>query len=142
MPRLGPNGRCKGCLHPDRVRIERMLAAGASLKATARKFKISYHALRRHWHGHVGAEIRAAHIAGAGVTKDELEELNADESLSVLDHLRVVRQRLYLGLDACTATGDRMGLSNIAGRLHENFQLLAKLTGCLAGRCSTSTTMS
>jgi hypothetical protein len=34
--------------------------------------------------------------------------------------------------DACTATGDRMGLSNIAERLHENFQLLAKLTGELS----------
>jgi hypothetical protein len=32
-----PNGRCQGCNHLERVRIERLLAAGASIKAAARK---------------------------------------------------------------------------------------------------------
>jgi hypothetical protein len=27
-----PTGRCQGCNHPERVRIERFLAAGASIK--------------------------------------------------------------------------------------------------------------
>jgi hypothetical protein len=31
------------------MRVERLLAAGASIKGTARKFDIDYHALRRHW---------------------------------------------------------------------------------------------
>jgi len=39
-------GRCQGCNHLDPVRIERLLAAGASIKGTARKFGIDYHALR------------------------------------------------------------------------------------------------
>ena len=43
------SGRCQGCNHLERVRIERLLAAGASIKAAARKFAIDYHALRRHW---------------------------------------------------------------------------------------------
>jgi hypothetical protein len=41
------SGRCQGCNHLERVRIERLLAAGASIKAAARKFGIDYHALRR-----------------------------------------------------------------------------------------------
>src|SRR5207237_4083126 len=57
-------GRCQGCNHPERVRIERLLAAGASIKGAARKFAIDYHALRRHWRNHVSAEARAAYIAG------------------------------------------------------------------------------
>jgi len=40
-------GRCQGCNHLERVRIERLLAAGASIKGSARKFAIDYHALRR-----------------------------------------------------------------------------------------------
>jgi hypothetical protein len=33
-------GRCQGCNHLERVRIERLLAAGASIKGAARKFAI------------------------------------------------------------------------------------------------------
>ena len=46
-------GRCQGCKHLERARIERLLAAGASIKGTARKFAIDHHALRRHWINHV-----------------------------------------------------------------------------------------
>src|SRR5438270_3675148 len=53
-----------------------LLAAGASIKGAARKFAIDYHALRRHWRNHVSAEARAAYIAGAGATKDQLEEIH------------------------------------------------------------------
>src|SRR6516165_12521516 len=74
-------GRCQGCNHIERVRSARLLAAGASIKGTARKFEIDYHALRRHWINHVSPEARAAYIAGAGATKDQLEEIVADESL-------------------------------------------------------------
>ena len=47
----------------------------------ARKFAIEYHALRRHWRNHVSAEARAAYIAGAGATKDQLEEIVADSKV-------------------------------------------------------------
>jgi hypothetical protein len=79
-------GRCRGCNHPERVRIERLLAAGASIKGAAQKFAIDYHALPRHWINHVSADPRAAYIAGAGVAKDQLEEVVADESLALTDH--------------------------------------------------------
>ena len=66
-------GRCNGCNHPERVRIERFIAAGASIKGAARKFDIDYHALRRHWTNHVSAEARAGYVAGAGATKTSLK---------------------------------------------------------------------
>src|SRR6267142_6463468 len=90
-------GRCQGCNHLERVRIERLLAAGASIKGTARKYAIDPHALRRHWINHVSAEARATYIAGAGATKDQLEEIVADESLALIDHYRAVRGGLYKG---------------------------------------------
>src|ERR1700759_2588420 len=86
-----PTGRCQGCNHPERVRIERFLAAGASIKGAARKFDIDYHALRRHWRNHVSGEARASYVAGAGATQDQLEENVADESLALIDHYRIVR---------------------------------------------------
>src|SRR5262249_37802659 len=94
-----PTGRCQGCNHPERVRIERFLAAGASIKGAARKLAINYHALRRHWRNHVSAEARATYIAGAGASKDQLEEFVAHESLGLLDHYWIIRGALYPGLE-------------------------------------------
>src|SRR5215469_16441931 len=117
-----PTGRCQGCNHSERVRIERVLAAGASIKGAARKFDIDYHALRRHWTNHVSAEARAGYVAGAGASKDRLEELVADESLGLIDHYRIVRGALYKGFTAATELGDSNSLALLAGRLHENFR--------------------
>jgi hypothetical protein len=80
-PKGSRTGRCQGCNHVERVRIERLLAAGASIRGAARKFAIDYHALRRHWVNHVSPEARATYIAGAGATKDQLEEIVADANL-------------------------------------------------------------
>src|SRR5437899_5874895 len=99
-------GRCQGCNHPERVRLERFLAAGASVKGAARKFAIDYHALRRHWRNHVSAEARAVYMAGAGVAKDQLEQIVDDESVALIDHYRIVRGALYKGLSAASELGD------------------------------------
>ena len=104
-----------GCNHLERVRIERLLAAGTSIRAAARKFQIDYHALRRHWINHVSAEARAAYIAGAGATKDQLEEVVADESLALIDHYRLVRGALYKGFSAASEAGDGSALALLAG---------------------------
>jgi hypothetical protein len=122
-------GRCKGCNHLERVRIERLLAAGASIKGTARKFEIDYHALRRHWINHVSPEARAKYIAGAGASRDQLESVVADESLAVIDHYRIVRSALYKSFGAASEVADRNSLALLAGRLHENFRDCCRLTG-------------
>src|SRR5215472_16039931 len=119
-------GRCN---HRERARIERLLAAGASIKGTARKFQIDYHALRRHWINHVSAEARAAYIAGAGATKDQLEEVVAGESLALIDHYRIVRGALYKGFSAASEAGDGSALALLAGRLHENLRDSGRLSG-------------
>src|SRR5215470_9666566 len=75
-------GRCQGCNHSERVRIERFLVAGASINGTARKFDVDYHALRRHWTNHVSAEARAGYVVGA-------EEFVADEALGLISAQRM-----------------------------------------------------
>jgi len=111
------------------VRIERLLAAGASIKGGARKFAIDYHALRRHWRNHVSAEARATYVAGAGASKDQLEEIVAGESLGLIDHYRIVRGALYRGFSAAAELADSNSLALLAGRLHENFRDCGRLTG-------------
>jgi hypothetical protein len=108
------------------VRIERLLAAGASIKGAARKFAIDYHALRRHWRNHVSAEARAAYIAGVGATKDQLEEIVADETLALIDHTASSAERFAKGV----APPPRWGTA-IRWRFsrHENFRDCGRLTG-------------
>jgi hypothetical protein len=131
MPRQkgSRTGQCQGCNHLERQRIERLLAAGASIKGTARKFEIDYHALRRHWINHVSPDARAAYIAGAGATKDQLEEIVADESLALIDHYRIIRCGLYKGFGAASELGDGNALAQLAARLHENLRDSGRLTG-------------
>ena len=93
----------------------RVAFALGGIKGAARKFAIDYHALRRHWINHVSAEARAAYIAGAGATKDQLEEVVADESLALIDHYRNVRAGLYKGFGAASEIGDCNALALIAG---------------------------
>src|SRR6201981_935993 len=114
-------GRCQGCNHLERVRIERLLAAGASIKGAARKFAIDYHALRPHWRNHVSAEARAAHIAGAGASKDQLEEIVADESLALIDHYRIVHGALYIGFGAASELGGRQFAGAACGAVAREF---------------------
>src|SRR5207302_6035949 len=92
-----------------------------------RKFALDKHALRRHWRNHVSAGARAAYLAEA--TKDQLEELVADETLALIDHYRIVRSGLYKGFGAASELGDPSSLALLAGRLHENFRDCGRLTG-------------
>ena len=62
-------------------------------------------------------------------TKDQLEEIVADESLGLIDHYRIVRGALYKGFSAAAELGDGNALALLAGRLHENFRDCGRLTG-------------
>jgi len=75
------------------------------------------------------AEARAAYIAGAGASKDQLEELVADETHSLIGHYRIVRGVLYKGFGTASELGDGNSLALLAGRLHENFRDCGRLTG-------------
>src|SRR5215510_6841940 len=89
-PKGSRTGRYQGCNHVERVRIERFLAAGASIKGAARKFAIDYHALRRHWRNHVSAEARATYIAGAAATQGPARR-DCRGRVSRADRMRALR---------------------------------------------------
>jgi hypothetical protein len=123
---------CQVCRHGERQRVELLLAAGASIRMTAKKFGLHRDALGRHWRGHVEEERKAALIAGPDVKLNQLQERAADETMSLLDHMKYVRQGLYKMFDLSIVTGDKNGTAILAGRLQENFQMWAKLTGELS----------
>lgn len=108
-----------------------LLAGGAGVRAVARKFGVSPHALYRHWNGHVDDARKASLIAGP-VRLTELADRAADESGSLIDHFIILRNTLYRRLDVCDAAGDANQVSALAGRIIELLREMGKLTGVLA----------
>jgi hypothetical protein len=97
----------------------------------AKKFAVPYHALRRHARNHLTPEQKAQHFAGAALSRDELAEEVADESIGYLDHYRISRARIYAGLRVADEARDLGHLDRLTGRLHENLRDSARLTGDL-----------
>jgi hypothetical protein len=126
-----PSGRCVVCTHPDKVRIELLLAGGSGQKAVGRKFGISKDSVWRHWTRHVDAQTRARLIMGP-VQMHALAAQIAEENTSVLENLRVTRAGLYQLYDAALEAGDRTAGALIAGKIHQNLQITARITGELA----------
>jgi len=127
-----PKGTCSVCRHPERARLEVLLAGGgASHRAVARRFNLSRHAVDRHWMRHVTAERKACLVFGP-VEREALAARVAEESESVLDHFKAVRSALYDLLTKAHAAGDGQTGALLSGRLHENLNSIARLTGQLA----------
>lgn len=122
---------CGICQHVERTRIELMLAGGASRRAVAEKYGLAATSVRRHWTKHVSPERRAQLVMGP-VQRAALAARVAEESESVLDHLKVVRAGLYALFDAAVEAGDRNGGAILAGRLIVCLEKIGHITGQLA----------
>lgn len=129
-PKDVPSGQCITCLHVDRQRAELLLAGGAGLRAVGRKFNIPYHSLRRHWMNHVSQDRRAQLITGP-LKPMELATRAAEEGLSLLDHVAMVRSALMSRFLTAAESDDRMGTAHVGGRLIDCLRLTAQLTGDL-----------
>jgi hypothetical protein len=126
----GPNGKCAACRHADRYRVELILAGGARVLPTARRFGIHGDALRRHWLNHVSAERKSALIAGP-MKLTELAERAAREGESLLDHFVILRNQLYAAIDSAAQAGDRQQIGQLAGRAIECLRAMGNLNGQL-----------
>jgi hypothetical protein len=127
----GHPGGCTVCASPERVRVELLLAGGAGQTAVARKFGLSPHSLHRHWRNHV-SEARRARLIMGPVQVQALSAQVAEENTCVLDNLRIVRSGIYRQYDAALEAGDRVSGALLAGKLHENLRITARITGELA----------
>jgi hypothetical protein len=121
-------GLCKICQHPERVRAELLLAGGASVRSVSQKFGVNREGLRRHYALHVSLEKKTA-LAFGPVQREHLASRLGEESEAIVDHLKAARAAIYQVLDAALEAGDRNGVAQLTGRLHENLRELARLTG-------------
>src|ERR1700736_2258047 len=100
----------------DVPRIEALLAAGARLKPTAKRFGIPPFSLRRHW-SEVSPNRRSWLRFGASLTREALVTAVTEEKLGTIDHLRIVRAALHRGLQLALQTSDLHAIANISNAL-------------------------
>lgn len=124
-------GRCAACRHPERARIEFLMATGAGAHSIARKFSVGHDTIYRHWKLHV-PESRKIALKHGPVSQAALAARVDEEASSVLDHLKIVRAGLYQLYDSAVEAGDINGAALVAGQLHKNLNAVARLTGELA----------
>lgn len=104
---------------------------GGSLDAVAEKFGVSRDAIHRHVANHVEPEMRANYLAGP-IALHQLAQRAADEGVSLLDHLNIVRSTLMRQFDVAATVGDHNGVGIISGRLLETLRDIGRFTGELS----------
>jgi hypothetical protein len=83
--------RCMTCKHPERGRIDFLLATGgASLMALGVKFGLSKDSLHRHKREHISAEYTAAVRLGPLQDLEELRALCAKHGTGIIDAMQAI----------------------------------------------------
>jgi hypothetical protein len=128
---------CQVCRHASRLQIELLRLSGMSLDRIAARFRVHWDALHRHMHAHIDEADRAALIAD--LPMKEMARQAAEEGISVVDYLKVVREVLMRQLLAAASSGDRIGTSSLSGRAIECLKELGRITGEISNLTSFTT---
>ena len=136
-PSSRSTNQCTICQHRERAGIDLALARGVSVRALTTRYGLSRDALYRHQSKHLPPQLRASLVAGPDLDID-LDKLRETESQSLLANLVNLRGRLFSSLDVAEENGDGNMLARVAGQLHNNLELTAKLLGDLSSGNSTT----
>lgn len=120
--------QCTVCKHERLYEIELALCSGVSGRAVAKKYGVSQDAAKRHLKNHVTDERKAELVAGP-LSIAELAQKAADEGMSLLDYLAIVRNALMSRFLAASEADDRQGACLVSGRLLECLRLVAQVSG-------------
>jgi hypothetical protein len=123
----GP-AQCSICTHPQRARIDYLLASGASAGATAKQFGVVQQSVTRHFERHVGERFKqmcsAQHLASFEEMLRDATEANA-ETVDILNLLiRGHAQRWAVCLEA----GADKAMSGHAAKVLQAIELRSRIT--------------
>ena len=121
-------GRCKTCLHPERTRIDYLIATGAPLKPLAVRFGLTSSSVWNHAKKHISAEYRAAVRLGPFESEKRLRQLCAENGVSVVETLRAINAGVSARWLVAFEAGADDTFVSLTGQLRKNLELLAKLT--------------
>lgn len=126
--------RCAICRHPERVRIEMMRMAGLSLDSIAEKFALGpggRDQVWRHMQRHVTEDEKSVMLADVPIA--EAAARAAEEGVSLLDYLALMRSALLQQVRLAASVNDRHGLAAVSGKALDCLREIGRLTGELKG---------
>ncbi len=119
---------CVICRHPERHRIETLRIAGTEVTdALCTRFGVKRDAIYRHMANHVTPDAKAQIIAD--VPLRELADKAANEGVSLLDYLSLIRRTVVGKMLEAASINDHSGTAKLAGRALEVLQEIGRLTG-------------
>lgn len=122
--------RCRICEHPDRKRIELMLANGVASRVTAGRFEVQRDAVWRHGRNHMTAELKAKlKVRGFTDPAVDLKALRRAESESLLSNLIAERARQARLADKAEEAGDTPGATKASMAVVHTLGTIGKLLG-------------
>lgn len=125
---ISPARRCAVCRHAERTRIETLRCAGVSLDKLAAQFDVKRDAIHRHMAKHVSDEAKAGYLIGAGKIQ-QLAEVAAESSESVLDYYAILRNAIFFYLDKAATAGDHDKVMSASARAIDVLKELGRVTG-------------
>jgi hypothetical protein len=142
MPRRSGHreGTCKTCVHPERTRIDYLIATGAPLKPLAPRFGLKPSSLYNHSKKHVSPEYRAAVRIGPFESEARLRQLCAENGVSVVETLRAVNAGVSARWLVAFEAGADDTFISLTAQVRKNLELLARLTRELVPQPSAVTT--
>jgi hypothetical protein len=120
--------QCCVCRHPERGRLESLLAGGASQRSLARKFDLGYRSIFQHWKFHVHSDQKAMLVAGPSKLA-ELSERAAEAGMSVLDYASKTHCQLQARFDIASEACDAQTMARLAGPILECLRIIGALSG-------------
>lgn len=114
--------------HPDRAAIELALANGVSQTALSKRYGIEQSTLSRYRRKMDSDLVKRLRVRPAR-TDEELAHIRELESKSLLDHLVLIRGRLYVNADRAVRIGDDAGERAALSEAGKASERIAKLLG-------------
>jgi hypothetical protein len=133
-------GSCKTCLHPERTRIDYLIATAAPLKPLATRFGLKPSSLYNHSKKHISPEYRAAVRLGPFESEERLRQLCAENGVSIVETLRAVNAGVSARWLVAFEAGADDTFVSLTGQIRKNLELLARLTRELVPQASVVTT--
>lgn len=118
--------------------MELLLVSGAGRRAVARKFNVSADAVWRHFKRHISDEQRAQMLGGP-VKLRELAAKAAEEGLSLLEYVAMLRSTAMGRYFAACEAGDDQTANIVLGRLTDLLRLQGQFSGELSRATSSVT---
>jgi len=132
--------QCTICKHPKRAVLDQALASGIGYKSLSKKHGVSKFALYRHKRAHLSPEMRTAAARKMLKREGDLRAILLEEGTSLVEQLGAFRAQLYDTFVIAKEIGDLKAAAHLGSRIHDNFTLVAKLTGELLPHSSVNVT--